>query len=67
MARREECQGVSGRPSVSYIFMIYLRQIVSSAILLVPLVTDCQEDSSFLVAGQKIDYPAHRRAANELQ
>lgn len=31
------------------------------------LVTDCQEDSSFLVAGQRIDYPAHRTAANELQ
>ena len=31
------------------------------------LVTDCHEDSSFLVAGQRIDYPAHRTAANELQ
>ncbi len=31
------------------------------------LVTDCREDSSFLVAGQKIHYPAHRRAANEPQ
>ena len=25
------------------------------------LVTDCLEDSSFLVAGQRIDYPAHRK------
>jgi hypothetical protein len=31
------------------------------------LATECQEDSSFLVAGQKIDDPAHRTAANELQ